>query len=80
MAMSYIQFYRKIESLTGQAPGEIMRIIRLNKAADILLNNDGNVSQTAYETGFKDPSYFAKSFKKHFGMSPTEYLKAKNTM
>lgn len=80
MAMSYIQFYRKVESLTGQSPAEMIRIIRLNKAAETLLQNGGNVSEAAYENGFKDPSYFAKLFKKHFGMSPTDYAKNKNSI
>ena len=48
--------------------------IRLRKAAVMLKNKSDTVSQISLRVGFDDPSYFAKNFKKQFGVPPSEYL------
>ena len=54
--------------------GDYIRKKRLNKACELL--RDGyNVTETAYKTGFANPNYFSKAFKKEFGVKPTEYQK-----
>jgi len=55
-------------------PTNFIYLVKLNLAAEFLKNHLGNVSETAYEFGFSDPGYFSKLFKKHFGVSPLEYL------
>lgn len=74
MAMSRVQLHRKIKALTGQSAGPFIRSIRLKKAAENLRNKDANITQTAYEMGFNNISYFAKCFNKEFGMTPSEYI------
>ncbi len=74
IAMSRMQLHRKIKALTGHATGEFVRIQRLIRAKDLLLNRAGNVTDVCYQTGFSDVSYFAKCFKKQFGFTPTEFL------
>ncbi len=74
MAISRVQLHRKLKALTNQSGGEFIRILRLNKAADLLLQRTGNISETAWDVGFNDPNYFTTSFRKHFGISPSEYL------
>ena len=63
-------FYQKFKSLTGFTPNEYLRVIRLKKAADLLMNTDIRISDIAYSTGFDDPLYFSKLFKAQFGKSP----------
>lgn len=73
MGIGRTQLYRKIKSLTGLSPIEILRVARLKKAADLLHRTDMSVSQVTYETGFSSPSYFTKCFKEYFGVNPKEY-------
>lgn len=78
MGMSRTNMHRKIKAITGFPPGELIRTIRLRKAAILLLNQTDSVSQISFAVGFEDQSYFSKSFKKQFGVTPSEYLKSKN--
>jgi AraC-like DNA-binding protein len=55
-------------------PTNFIYLIKLNQAAEYLKSGKGNISQTAYEFGFTDPGYFSKLFKRHFGVSPAEYI------
>ena len=59
---------------TGGSPGEYITDHRLNKACDHLLNGS-TVSEAALSSGFNDPAYFSKLFKKHKGMSPKEFVR-----
>lgn len=73
MNMSRASLHRKIKSITGFPPSELIRSIRLRKAAKLILNKVDSVSQIALLVGFNDYSHFSKSFKKHFGVAPTTY-------
>jgi signal transduction histidine kinase/AraC-like DNA-binding protein/ligand-binding sensor domain-containing protein len=68
---------RKIISLTECKPVELIRIIRLKRAEQILLQNQYTIAQIAYDVGFTDPGYFSKCFASYFGMPPKEYLEKK---
>jgi DNA-binding response OmpR family regulator/anti-sigma regulatory factor (Ser/Thr protein kinase) len=70
IGMSRSQLFRKMKALTDKAPSEYIRSFRLQKAKHLLETNDFNVSEVAYEVGFKDPSYFSKLFQKEFGELP----------
>ncbi|MCU0379033.1 MAG: response regulator, partial [Bacteroidales bacterium] len=67
--------YKKIKSLTDQTLGDFVRTYRLKKAARILLSEDVTVSEVIYRVGINSHSYFTKSFKTHFSMTPSEFLK-----
>lgn len=77
MGYSRPQLYRKVKALTNLSPSDLIRKIRLKKAARLLKNNTGNVSEIAYETGFNNLSYFSKAFQEQFGVSPSEYARNK---
>jgi AraC-like DNA-binding protein/uncharacterized protein HemY len=77
MGMSRTNLHRKIKEITGFAPSELIRNIRLRKAASLLLSEWNSVSQISSVVGFEDHSYFSKSFKKQFGVPPSEYLQSK---
>jgi AraC-like DNA-binding protein len=73
MNMSRTNFHRKVKSITGFPPGELIRSIRLRKAARLISARVDSATQIAQLVGFDDYSHFSKSFKKHFGVSPTQY-------
>jgi len=72
MRISRVQLFKKIKTLTGMPPADLLRNIRLEKAHHLLETGAGNVSQVAYSTGFDNPNYFSKAFKKHFGLPPSD--------
>jgi len=71
--MSRSNFYRKINSLTGQNPSQFIRSVRLKFAADLLLNQNIPIKEVAYKSGFNSTSYFSKTFREYFGKTPLEY-------
>ena len=77
MASSKSTLHRKLKSLTGLSPGEFIRNIRLKHAAQMLINNKGNISEIAFSVGFNDPKYFSRCFKSEFGLKPREYQESK---
>lgn len=74
IGMSRMQLHRKLKALTNSSTSEFIRTIRLQRAAQILRTKGVNVSEAAYSAGFNNLSYFAKCFKEHFGMNPSEYI------
>jgi signal transduction histidine kinase/DNA-binding response OmpR family regulator len=75
MNMSSSTLFRKFHALTNQSPTEFIRTLRLKRAASLLSQNFGNITQVSLEVGFNNLSYFNKSFRKMFGVSPTEYAR-----
>ncbi|MBN1790397.1 MAG: response regulator [Bacteroidales bacterium] len=75
MGMSRMQLFRKLKALVNQTPGEIIRNLRLQRAAQLLKQNFGNVAEVTYEVGFNNLSYFAKCFREKYGMLPSDYQK-----
>jgi signal transduction histidine kinase/ligand-binding sensor domain-containing protein/DNA-binding response OmpR family regulator len=71
--VSRTQLHRKMLTITGQAPGEFIRIIKLKRAAKLLLEGKLSVTQVAYEIGFSSPAQFTRAFAKQFNCVPSEY-------
>jgi signal transduction histidine kinase/CheY-like chemotaxis protein len=72
MATNRSHFQRKIKSLTGYSPSELIKLIRLEKSKEFLLAKKGNITEVAYMCGFSSQSYFTKCFTLQFGYSPTQ--------
>lgn len=68
------QLHRKLTALIQQSPGQLIRTMRLQRAADLLIRRTGTVAEIGYEVGFSVPENFTRSFRKQFGLSPTEYV------
>ena len=68
-------FQRKVKSLTGSSPSELIRNARLAKSRELLLKREGNITEVAYKTGFTSQSYFTKCFSDHFGYPPSQLLR-----
>lgn len=73
--MSYSSLYRKCQSLTGHSLVDFVRYLRLKKAAVLITKYGYNISETSFMTGFNDPKYFSKCFKKHFKKTPGNFKK-----
>jgi len=73
-AVSLAQLHRKIKSLTGFTPNNLIKSIRLKKAYQLISNEGFRVSEAAYQTGFSDPNYFTICFKKEFGENPSQIV------
>ena len=73
--MSVSQLSRKLNALVDQPAGQLIRSMRLQRAADLLRQNAGSVAEICYKVGFNDQAYFSRAFKKQFGCSPSEYKK-----
>ena len=71
--MSRAQFFRRVKVISDLSPNKLIVSIKMNMAAEMLRKGDRNISEVAYNTGYADPSYFAKVFKSVYRMSPTEY-------
>jgi signal transduction histidine kinase/CheY-like chemotaxis protein len=73
MDMSMVQLRRKIKALTSQTIVEFIRMYRLERAAQLLAQHAGNVSEIAFNVGFDSLSYFSKVFQESYGVSPSEF-------
>ena len=78
LAVSRSVFFKKLKSLTGLAPVEFIKEIRVKRAAHLIETGNYSMTQIAYMVGINDPRYFSKCFKQHYGMTPTEYKETNN--
>jgi YesN/AraC family two-component response regulator len=73
VGMSRMTFHSKIKALTNQSAHNLIRLIRLKKAAVLLQQKTISVTQVAYDVGFKNLSHFAKTFQQQFGETPSHF-------
>jgi len=76
MGMCRMNLHRKIKAITGQTPGQFISTMRLKRAAQLIKDHAGNVTEVAYDVGFNSLSYFAHCFKTEFGILPSEFAKS----
>ena len=75
MGASASTLYNKLRAIANVNVTTFIRGIRMDEAKHIATENpDIRISDLAYRVGFRDPRYFSTTFKKHFGMQPTEFL------
>jgi len=74
LAISKSVLYTKLKNLSGQTVNEFIRTIRLKNSIKLLMEGRLNITQISFEMGFNSPSYYTKSFTRHFGLSPKEYI------
>lgn len=78
MDITQDQLYRKIKALTGLSINHFIRSIRLKEAAQLLRENRLNVGEVMFQVGFNNPSYFTRSFKAEFGVTPSKFMESTN--
>ena len=74
VGISRAQLHRKMKDMTGISASEFIRNIRLEQAARLLKEQKINITQVAYTVGFSNLAHFSTVFRKHFGISPKEYI------
>ncbi len=74
VGISRVHLHRKMKELTGQTPHDFIRNIRLKQAANLLTNQNVNITEVMYACGFNNAASFSTIFKKFYGMSPREYM------
>ena len=77
LLLSRTIFYQKLKSIVGLSPVNFICQIRIKRAAQLFDSGEYNISQIAYMTGFNDPKYFSRCFKKIVGVTPSEYKEKK---
>jgi YesN/AraC family two-component response regulator len=75
IGMNYLQLYRKIKAITNMSIKQFILTIKMRNAAKMLESGKFNISEVAYDVGFSSPAYFSETFKKHFSLTPSEYIK-----
>lgn len=73
LAMSRVHLFRKLKTLTDQAPTDFVRVLRLRRAAQLLAGGAASVSEVAYAVGFNNMSHFSKAFRVLHGHAPSEH-------
>lgn len=73
VAMSAPVLYKKIKAVTNLSVNEFIKLLRLKKAAELLLQKEMTVYEVAYAVGYNDRKYFSREFKKQFGKTPSDY-------
>ncbi|WP_460982077.1 hybrid sensor histidine kinase/response regulator transcription factor [Spirosoma fluminis] len=73
VGMSRMHLNRKIKAMTGMTPNELIRVVRLRRAAELLLTG-ASISAVADLVGFDTPAYFSKVFKEQYHLTPSEYV------
>jgi AraC-like DNA-binding protein len=69
--------YQKLKKMAGQTVNEFIRTVRLQKSINHLMDERFNITQVSIEMGFNSASYFTRSFKRYFGLSPRAYRETK---
>ncbi|UYQ95834.1 response regulator [Chitinophaga horti] len=75
MGMSRSSVYAKIKHVSAQSPNAFIRSIRIRRAAVLMLRENMNVNQAAFQVGIADARYFREQFVKLFGITPSAYIK-----
>ena len=74
IGLSRSAFFKKLKSLTGLAPVDTVKEMRLTKSVELLKNTDMTISEIAFAVGFKEAGYYGKCFRKKYDQTPSEYL------
>ncbi len=73
-AISRTNFQKKIKNITGLTPNDYIKLIRLNKSAELLSTGKYRINEVCIIVGFNTPSYFSKCFYEHFGKLPKDFV------
>ena len=73
VAMSRASLYKKLQNMLGITPTDFIRKVRLKRAAQLLTESQLSINEIATHVGFATARNFSSSFKKIFGVTPSEY-------
>lgn len=75
LGFSRARFYKKVKTLTGKSPAELLRVLRLEKAKKLLAESKSTISEISFSIGFNNPDSFGRAFKSYFGTNPSSFRK-----
>jgi len=73
IGLSRAQLHRKVKAITNQSPSEFIRNFRLQRAAELLKQDAGNIAEISYQVGFSSQAYFTKTFQEVYGQTPLDF-------
>lgn len=73
--VSRTQLYRKMKSITDMPISTLIRNYRIEKAYELLKENDYTISEVMYQVGISSNSYFTKIFKEYYNIAPSAFVK-----
>ena len=73
--LSQSRFMYLFKEKAGQSPHAYQQMLRINNCMTLLASTQLNITDICMLSGYTDPLYFSKIFKKYVGMSPREYRK-----
>lgn len=78
MGISYSSLYAKVKALTGQTPQVFFNTYRMNTAMHLLQTGKYTVSEVSYKVGISSLASFSRSFKRQFGIPPSNVAPNRN--
>lgn len=75
LGLSKATLYRKLREVTDYSPIDLIRLIRLRNAINLIQYQGKDISVAAYESGFNSASYFSRTFQKYYKMAPRDWIK-----
>jgi two-component system cell cycle response regulator len=74
MNMSKSTLYRRMQSLSGMSPSDVINLTRVKRSADLISAGNFRINELAKEVGYHYPAQFRRNFQKQFKMSPAAYI------
>lgn len=74
VAMSAPILYKKLKAVSDLSVNDFIKLVRMKKAAALLLKKELTIAEIAYQVGYNDRKYFSKEFKKQYGVTPTDFM------
>lgn len=78
LGCSKSKLYRELKDVTDYSPVDLVNLVRLHKAVNLMRYEHQNISEASFNTGFSSPSYFSRTFLKYYHMRPKEYIQSKS--
>ena len=75
LGFSKSKLYRELKEVTDYSPIDIVNLIKLRKAVNLMIYEGFNISEAAFQSGFSSPSYFSRTFQKYYHERPKDYIK-----
>jgi signal transduction histidine kinase/DNA-binding response OmpR family regulator len=76
--LHYKQLHRRLAAELHATPSRFIRCVRVERAADLLRDGAGSITEVAYSVGFNSLSYFHRAFRERFGVAPSALIKPRS--
>ncbi len=73
LGISRMHLNRKFKAFAGLSTHKVIKMVRLERAVQLLKTSNSNVTEICYQVGFRSLSHFAKVFKQQYGQTPSEF-------